>query len=257
MKKMLSVLAGLTLVLAITTAATGSVRGMVTGQNIKNYSVTSLDLKNHTIQAHDMSATLLNSLKQPAQSDYSIASGWAVDAGHSLSADSAALANRSANADNALKLDGRTPNELLRTARATQAAPLVLSGSYATLATLSIAAPGPGFVLVTSAANAAGDACPVDTPCTAVARLREVIAEGAASSTTAASVSSGNPHASLAATWVFPVGDAGMHTFVLEAYRTSPTSSEAPEDLGQPINVDGAVLTAIYVPFGSVGSSGL
>jgi hypothetical protein len=196
---------------------------------------------------------LLSSLRHPDQSDYSVLSGFAGEAAHSATADSATTAGQAAKADKALTLDGYAPSALVRTARATQDQPLDLTDSFRTLAKLTIAAPGPGFVLVTSTAKAESDSCDVESPCTAVARLRDVLADGgtveagAVSTTTAASVSTGNPYASLAATWVFPVSDAGTHTFVLEAYQ----------DGGEPISVDAAVLTGIFVPFGSAGSSGL
>jgi Collagen triple helix repeat (20 copies) len=49
--------------LAITTAAGGSTSSKITGAQIKDYSITSIDLANHTIRAHDLAPALIAMLK--------------------------------------------------------------------------------------------------------------------------------------------------------------------------------------------------
>jgi len=247
MKKALWALAALTLVLGITAAATGSVSALITGQNIKDYSVTSVDLKNHTIRAHDMSNALLKSLRNPTEAYHAIEADWSTVSEQALTADKATTADTATNAANATTLGGYLPTTLLRAARATQGAMVTLTPSFQTLAKLSIVAPNPGFVIVTSTAKAESVVWESEAPSVAVARLREADVVGVASTTTATSVGTGNPVATMAATWVFPVEAAGAHTYVLEAYQ----------DSGDEMDASGAVVTAIYVPFGSTGGSGL
>jgi hypothetical protein len=245
MKKVFWALAALTIVLGITTAATGGVAGFVTGAGIKDYSVTSVDLKNHTVQAHDMSQALLTTLRNPMEADHSIMADYSDVANQALSADKATTADSATNATNAATLGGYLPTSFARTARGTQGAIVALTASYQTLAKLSIVAPNPGFVFVTSTANVEGGTAEAETASVALARLREADVVDAASTTTAASVGSGTPLATMAANWVFPVETAGAHTYVLEAYQ----------DGGDAVNVAHAVVTAIYVPFGSTGGT--
>jgi hypothetical protein len=241
MKRAFWALAALTLVLGITTAATGSVTGVISGQGIKDYSITSVDLKNHTIQAHDISSSLIQSLRNPSEAAHASISDWSAYADEATTADKATTAG---NAANATTLGGYLPTSLMRTASATQSETLALPESYETLATLSLVAPQPGFVFMTSTAKAETGTVETDTPSVGVARLRDAEEGGTASNTTAASVSTSAPYATMAATWVFRVDSGGPHTFVLEAYRQA----------GDSMNVYGGVVTAIYVPFGSTGA---
>ena len=50
-------------VLALTATASGTVRTLITGSQIAPHSITSRHLANHTIQAHDLSAALVKSLR--------------------------------------------------------------------------------------------------------------------------------------------------------------------------------------------------
>lgn len=50
-------------VLGLSTAASGHVRTLITGNEIKPHSITSKHLVDHTIQAHDLSAALVKSLR--------------------------------------------------------------------------------------------------------------------------------------------------------------------------------------------------
>jgi len=56
-------LAALLVVLGATATAGGTVGGLITGSQIKDHSVGSRDLVDHTIQAHDLSPTLIASLR--------------------------------------------------------------------------------------------------------------------------------------------------------------------------------------------------
>jgi hypothetical protein len=245
MRKALWALAALTLVLGITTAATGSVAGVITGQGIKNYSITSVDLKNHTIQAHDMSSTLLSSLRNPDEANHAFMSDWSAYSDQATTADKATTADTAGTAANATTVGGYLPTSLMRTASATQGEKLALTETYQKLATLSIVAPQPGFVFVTATAKAETGAEETYMPSVAVARLRDAEEGGPVSGTTVASVSDATPYATLAATWVFPVTSGGAHAYVLEAYQQN----------GDAMNLYGGVVTAIYVPFGSTGTA--
>ena len=50
-------------VLAITTAASATTRGLITGKQIAPHAINSKHLVNHTIQKHDLSNTLIRSLR--------------------------------------------------------------------------------------------------------------------------------------------------------------------------------------------------
>ena len=118
-----------------------------------------------------------------------------------------------------------------------------MTASYQTLATLSISAPGPGFVIVNSTVKTQSVAC----PCVGTARVRDVVASGAVSNTTTASVDANTPLEPMSAIWVFAVGAPGTQSYVLEAHQ----------DSGSAMNALDGVMTAIFVAFGSTGGSGL
>lgn len=59
-------LVALVAVLGVTAAASGSVQNLITGKQIKAHSITSVHMANHTLQAHDLSAGLIRSLKGQA-----------------------------------------------------------------------------------------------------------------------------------------------------------------------------------------------
>lgn len=63
MRKTVFVLGTLALVLIIAAGATGQGRGLITGGDIRNGSVTSADIKDRTILARDLRRSLLNSLR--------------------------------------------------------------------------------------------------------------------------------------------------------------------------------------------------
>jgi hypothetical protein len=61
--KLLWVALALTAVLVVSSAASGNVQSLITGNQIKAHSITSKHLVDHTIKAHDLSAALVKSLK--------------------------------------------------------------------------------------------------------------------------------------------------------------------------------------------------
>ncbi len=63
MRKTVWVFVALVATLAFTTAAGGSTSARITGAQIKDHSITSIDLVDHTIRAHDLNAALVKSLK--------------------------------------------------------------------------------------------------------------------------------------------------------------------------------------------------
>ena len=63
MKKIAFALGAVALVLMIVATATGQVRGLITGRDIKNNSVASADIKNRTILARDLKRSLVRSLR--------------------------------------------------------------------------------------------------------------------------------------------------------------------------------------------------
>ena len=149
-----------------------------------------------------MSSVLIRSLRHATEADHAAEADYAVNADEATNADTA---------KNAGTVGGYAPNGLLRAARATPTSSVALTVSYQTLATLSITAPSPGFVIVNSTVKVQSVTC----PCAATAR--------------------------------FPVGAAGTQSYVLEAYESSGSAMSA---------LDG-VISAIFVPFGSTGGTGL
>jgi hypothetical protein len=63
MRKLVWVLVVLTAALGLTAIASGSSRIVVTGANIKDHSVTTRDLVDHTIRAHDLAPALVQYLQ--------------------------------------------------------------------------------------------------------------------------------------------------------------------------------------------------
>jgi collagen triple helix repeat protein len=61
--KLLWFVLALVTILALASAASGRVSGLITGKEIKPHTISSQHLIDHTIQAHDLSATLIRSLK--------------------------------------------------------------------------------------------------------------------------------------------------------------------------------------------------
>lgn len=91
-------------VLVITTAASATTRGLITGKQIAPHAINSKHLVNHTIQAHDLSRKAIASFSvnhaksadDAAWADNASSAGmadWATDAEHATNATTAANAN--------------------------------------------------------------------------------------------------------------------------------------------------------------------
>src|SRR5262245_10748632 len=93
-----------------------------------------------------MSSVLIRSLRHATEADHAAEADYAVNADEATNADTA---------KNAGTVGGYAPNGLLRAARATPTSSVALTVSYQTLATLSITAPSPGFVIVNSTVKGA------------------------------------------------------------------------------------------------------
>jgi hypothetical protein len=98
MRKVFFTLVALTLVLGMTTAASGSVRGLITGQNIKDHTITGVDLRNQTLGSQNLSSALLRSLRHATEADHAAEADYAVNADVATNADNA---NNATNAGNA------------------------------------------------------------------------------------------------------------------------------------------------------------
>jgi hypothetical protein len=150
-------------------------------------------------------------------------------------------------------------NELIRAAQATSvytrdtnefAVTSVFNSGAALnpIATVSINAPGTGFVIVN--ATIGFSIQPSDTGGTSkntvgYARLRD-IGTGAASPLLSTATGSGSQATTLGPTYIFPV-TTGMRSFVLEVQKSGTGTANA---------FDG-VVTALFVPFGSGGAATL
>lgn len=146
---------------------------------------------------------------------------------------------------NADQLDGRSANELARTAVAAVLS-YNTSGTFAEQAKIIIDAPTDGLMLVSGAVSI-GSLIGGDTscdPCTGVMRLRDLINEGKSSEQVGTfGNGSSEESAQLANSWVFPV-TAGRREFALET---------AVENASAEIFSDNPTLTALFVPFGPSG----
>ncbi len=167
-------------------------------------------------------------------------------------ADTATNATNATNAGNANTVGGYAPNGLVRVARGVgypvpPGPGLPLLNAYQTLATVQIAAPAAGFVLVTGSADFQSLTCAgPPNGCFIEARLRD--ANTGAFTPFHFTTVGGVDTQDLALPYVFPV-DAGNRTFVYEA------RIQAGND-GQAIAFSG-LLTALYTPFGSGGPGAL
>ncbi|HEY8602178.1 MAG TPA: hypothetical protein VIL85_27375 [Thermomicrobiales bacterium] len=147
-------------------------------------------------------------------------------------------------ATNADKLGGRTPGELLRVAQ-TSAGPVgdtTVAGdnSWHTVRTVTVVAPGPGFLLVTGSALLHSGT---------TSKYLRVSSAGVASTEATAQLGIGagqTSQASLSQTFAFPVAAAGTQTVALEV-----------ESFNSAVTVRGATLTAVFIPFGYNGGTTL
>jgi hypothetical protein len=184
----------------------------------------------------------------------------AATAVNAVNAQSAVNAQNATSAGNADTLDGYDANGLVRVARGTGGTALItatLGGTaqYQTGASLTLAVPGPGFVLVTGASTAATASTTCNgsnggRACTFAARLRDTGAGGSASPyLTTVVTATANFADSLTPTYVSPVIAAGERTFVLEVATDSSYQNH--------VILLQSQITALFVPFGSGGAGTL
>ncbi len=167
----------------------------------------------------------------------------AISANHATSADTATTATTATSADNAATVGGYAPGGLVRVAHATGTNIGNFTTTcfiYSTLAQASLTAPTAGYLLVTGAAVTANQG--------GVGRrdffLRTRVGADFSPASTAVADSS---QATAATTWVFPVA-AGAQTIYLEGCGNVFSGS-------QTISVASPQLTALFIPFGSTGTS--
>lgn len=151
---------------------------------------------------------------------------------------------------NATTVDGRSANELTRTARAVGSSTYTnLTTSFVSMASVSIETPSSGFVVVNASAtlvSAPGSTC----PCTALVRLRNVN-NGTVSENQLGRVEATLAYSFIGNSYVFPVNAAGAWSFSFDAAQYALPGGTGPFG---PFDV---TLDATYVPFGSGGGSTL
>ena len=169
---------------------------------------------------------------------------------NATNATTATNATNATSAGNANTVGGYVPSGLVRVARGVgypfpPGPTLTLLNTYQTVATVQIAAPAAGFVLVTGSAGFESRTCPA-SGCSIEARLRD--ANTGAFTPVHFTKVLGQDTQDLALTYVFPV-DAGNRTFVYETKIQFGGSGNAVAFSG--------LLTALYAPFGSGGAGAL
>lgn len=147
---------------------------------------------------------------------------------------------------NAATVGGLPASGLARINRASAIGPLALTSSPQVLATITLDAPGPGFVFVSGAGVFYATANP--TNAMSSARVRYV--EGVTASLPLYAVIGTTPAAaleqSLSPVWTFRLPEGGPKTFVIEAL-IDPASTGT-------VVAANVALTALYVPFGPTGA---
>jgi Tol biopolymer transport system component len=106
-RRIFPALPALTVVLAITTAASGSVHGLITGRDINDHSPTAVDLKGHTLGSQNLSDALLRSLRHTTDAEHAAAADFSVNA------DIATKANNATNATNAGRIGQAKTGEIV------------------------------------------------------------------------------------------------------------------------------------------------
>ncbi len=186
-----------------------------------------------------------------------------VNAKTAQTATNATTATTATTAANATTVGGYAPNALIRAAQATSTytrdtnefTVLSVFNSATPLnpvASVSIAAPGAGFVVVNATLGVS--IAPSDTGGTSsntvgFARLRDTSPGGTglvASPLLSTATGTGSQATTLGPTYIFPVA-VGAHSFVLETQKSGTGT----------VKVFDGVVTALFVPFGSGGAATL
>ena len=147
---------------------------------------------------------------------------------------------------NAATVSGYPANGLVRAARGTGSLvsnPLTLSAGFQTAGTVTIAAPGAGYVLVT--ATAVYEYSSGGSDGAAAYQLRDTAPGGEKSLIGYVTYKANALGQSASTTYLFPVSAAGSQSYVLEARNTS----------GPVAKIYSVTLTALFVPFGPTGNT--
>jgi hypothetical protein len=221
---------------------------LITGANIKDNTVRSVDIRDETIRSRDIDNGALNGVD--------VANGSLTDvdvANNSLtgadvlesSLGQVPSAASATNAKNAGKVDGLDANTLTRVARMGTRSTLILTADEQTYGpALSITAPRAGFVMIHGSVTVFNQLCTTD--CTYRAFVRH-IQSGDTSVVADESIPSGQFFSNTSHAWVFPVA-AGVNTFDVQIARFGGNGTLAGA-FGE--------LAAIYSPFGSTGAETL
>lgn len=164
----------------------------------------------------------------------------ALTAQTAVSAQTAQQAQNATNAGNATTVGGYAPNGLVRVVGSTRttALPMTLADDFKPFTALSIYAPKPGFILVSSSVQLAhvSGTC----PCTVEVRIRKITGSTFSSQPMTATIPNGvGERASVSITWVAAV-DANSTKFDTIADQVSGTGVTQ-ANVGE--------MTALYVPF--------
>jgi hypothetical protein len=161
----------------------------------------------------------------------------------------AMIAEHATTADTATTLGGREANDLVRLAGVHSEQGNALTADFTALLTVTVQAPGRGYILVNGVLTAFHSAgMGAANGCTVYMRLAHT-AVGAFSQRMAADSFEFDQALHLANTFVFPIVADAPQTFTLEARNLDAGSCS--------ISAVQRALTALYVPFGSNGLSTL
>jgi hypothetical protein len=161
---------------------------------------------------------------------------------NAASAQNAVTAQNAVSATNAGAVDGKSADELVRAARGSSENLFFSNLAFTAEESLIIVAPAAGYVLVNATVSpTTGGAA--SCPCPFHIRL---VHTGVESPIQTQTIPAAGASASMATTWVFPVG-AGPQTFQLQIGKAA----------GVPAVYRNPTLTAVYIPFGYNGGSSL
>ena len=148
-------------------------------------------------------------------------------------------------AENAGAVDGKSANELLRISRDTSDAfvALPLAPGFQQIVSTTISVPGPGFVLVTGITGVGGEG---------VAKVLLRDTTGALSDQKGTELDTTVNSATVTVQHVFQVNGAGQKTYELMGQKSTNTALVAGGTAG---DGNAATITALYIPFGSTGTT--
>jgi hypothetical protein len=125
---------------------------------------------------------------------------------------------------------------------------VTLTGTFQTLAELSITAPGRGFVLVDGTSNI--ETFFENCNCIAELRLRDMTSGATSPAFYASTGADAGTDYAASQSWVFQVSASGARTFLIEGRRFNEPASTTQVAFS-------SAITGLYVPFGPTGSTTL